>query len=64
MGRRGISLLHFPASPVLLLSSRPRMCYHYICPWDFALWSIIHRSLVGSFSYVFFLSYSLMLFPE
>ena len=45
-------LLHFPASPVLLLSSRSHVCYHYVFSRDIALWFAIYHLLVRGLSCV------------
>lgn len=45
-------LLHFPASSVLLLSSRPHVCHHYVFSRDYTLWFAIYRLLVRGFSCV------------
>jgi hypothetical protein len=45
-------LLHFPASSVLLLSSRPHVCYHYVFSRDYTFWFAIYRLLVRGFSCV------------
>jgi hypothetical protein len=46
-------LLYFPTSPVLLLSSRPRVCCHNVLSWVFTLRYIIYHFLVRSCQYVF-----------
>lgn len=45
--------LCFPASPVLLLSPRPHVCYYHVSSRDHTLWFAIYHLLVRGFSCVF-----------